>query len=80
MFNIKDYILDNSLRINIIDNKLNIVNYSKIILIKDDNIVVSSINKKINIIGSELKFKKILDNEILITGNINELIMENIDV
>ena len=65
------YIKDDDFKIRYFNNKVNIVNYEKILEIKDDMITLSKDNKLILIKGEDLKLTKLLDNEILITGVIN---------
>lgn len=72
---IVNYIKDNKFKINYIDNSVNIVNYDKILEIKDEVITIIKENNVILIKGNDLKLSKLLDNEILITGNINKIEM-----
>ena len=72
---IVNYIKDNKFKINYIDNSVNIVNYDKILDIKDEVITIIKENNVILIKGNDLKLSKLLDNEILITGNINKIEM-----
>ena len=68
-----DYIKDNKFKINYVNNSVNIVNYDKILEIKNDVITIIKENKVILIKGNDLKLSKLLDNEILITGLINKI-------
>ena len=70
-----NYIKDNEFRINYINNTINIVNYDKIIELKDDIITIIKNDKVIKIKGNNLKLTKLLDNEILINGIINKIEM-----
>ena len=68
---IKNYLVDDKFTINIIDDKINIVNYTDIISIENERISVSNNDKIIVIKGKNLTLNKLLEKEILITGIIN---------
>lgn len=70
---IVNYIKDNSFKINYVSDSINIVNYDKILELTDNVITISKDSKLIIIRGSKLKLTKLLDNEVLITGNINKI-------
>lgn len=71
MFNgITNYIKDNEFKINIFHNKINIVNYIEIISLEETRISIKYNNGNMIIKGSDLLVKKLLDNEILIIGQI----------
>ena len=70
-----EYIKDNNFKINYVNNSVNIRNYDKILEITSDVITIIKENKVIFIKGSDLKLNKLLDNEILITGIINNIEM-----
>ncbi len=71
MFNyISNYINDKEFRITVYENKIHIINFNKIITLEDNYISLLSKNKKINIKGKDLVLLKLLDNELLIKGNI----------
>ena len=65
---IKNYLVDDKFTINIIDDKINIVNYTDIISIENERISVSNNDKIIVIKGKNLTLNKLLEKEILITG------------
>lgn len=65
---IKEYLNSNKLKMNYIDNKLNIVNYTDIILLTDEKIIIKKDNQIITIKGSNLSLLKLLESEILING------------
>ena len=67
---IRSYILETDTKITIINNKLNIMNYSDIGHFDSNKIVVKLKNKNITIKGKDLVVSKLLDNEILITGDL----------
>ncbi len=70
-----NYIQDNHFKIIYIDNDVDIVNYSKILEVKENVITIEKDNRLILIKGSNLKLNKLLDNEVLITGIIKEIVL-----
>lgn len=70
---INNYINDNNFKLSLYKNKLNIVNYKKLLSIEENYISVLLEKKKIIIKGSNLFLIKILDNELLIKGNIKSI-------
>ena len=74
MFNcISNYINDKEFRFTVYENKIHIINFNKIITLEDNYISILSINKKINIKGLKLVLIKLIDNELLIKGNISNI-------
>ena len=73
LFNdVRNYIGENNFRMIIYKDKLDIINYEKIIELSDNEIIVTS-NKKITVVGKNLKLNKMLNKEILILGEINKI-------
>lgn len=70
---INNYINDNNFKLSLYKNKLNIVNYKKLLSLEENYISVLLEKKKIIIKGSNLLLIKILDNELLIKGNIKNI-------
>ena len=70
--NVRNFINNNSFKIVIYDNLIDIINYEKIIDINLNNIKIKS-NKVINIIGKDLSIIKMFDNELLIKGIIKDI-------
>lgn len=70
---IVEYIKDSKFRINYFNNHVNIVNYDKILEVRDTVVSIIKENKIILIKGDNLKLSKLLDNEILITGIISKI-------
>ena len=68
---IRSYILDNDLKITIINNKINIVNYKDIGHFDSNKIVVKIDNGEVVIKGNDLVVSKLMNSEILITGDFN---------
>lgn len=73
MFNIMRYINDIDFQIIYINNQLNIVNYEKINYMEDEKISLTHKSGIVVIKGSNLRVKKLLDNEIVIEGNFNNI-------
>ena len=72
---IANYIKDNNFKINYYNNSLNVVNFDKILEVKDNVVTIIKDNEIILVKGNDLKLSKLLDNEILITGIINKIEM-----
>ena len=68
-----NYIKDNNFKISYVNDSVNIVNYDKIIEIENTVITITKEDKIIFIKGSDLRLNKLLDNEVVITGNINKI-------
>ncbi len=67
---IRDYIKDTDFRFTVYKDKIDIVNYKKIISLEDEKILFLGGNQKITIRGKDLTLNKLLDDEILIVGKI----------
>ena len=70
------YINDNSFKVSIINNSINIDNYTDIISIESNRISLYNKDKIVVIKGKNLELKKLLDNELFITGNIKSIDLE----
>ena len=68
-----NYIEDKEFKINLLNNKIYISNYKKILVLEDNKIVLESNNNVIKISGSDFKINKLFNNEILIIGKIKDL-------
>ena len=68
--NIREYINETELKIILLKNRVNVLNYDRIRDITDKEISLTKGNDKIKIIGNNLKLNKLLDQEVLIIGNI----------
>lgn len=73
---LKDYINGDSFKINIYKNKINVVNYLDIITLEESRISLKYQQGMIIIKGNNLSVNKLLDNEILITGEIKSVELE----
>jgi len=70
---IRSYILENDDKITIINNKINITNYIDIGHFDSNKIIIKLKNKDIIVKGNDLVVSKLLDSEILITGNFSNI-------
>ncbi|MBR6690101.1 MAG: YabP/YqfC family sporulation protein [Bacilli bacterium] len=70
---IRSYVLDNDLKITIVNNKINIVNYKDIGHFDSNKIIVKVENGEVIVKGSNLVVSKLLSSEILITGNFSNI-------
>ena len=73
MKKIREYIYSTKLKINYIEDSLNIVNYDEIILLTDSKIIIQKDQKTIIVKGENLILAKLLENEILINGIIKSI-------
>ena len=76
MRNIREYIKDDNFNICIKYNKIYIENYVDIGNISDNKIIIFVKNNKIIINGKNLKIIKLLNSEILISGNYYNIVFE----
>ena len=70
---IRSYILDSELKITIVNNKINIVNYKDIGHFDSDKVIVKVEKGQIVVKGSDLVVSKLMNSEILITGNFSNI-------
>ena len=68
--NIREYINETELKITLLKNRVNVLNYDRIRDITDKEISLTKGNDKIKIIGNNLKLNNLRDQEVLIIGNI----------
>jgi len=68
-----NYINDNTFRFTVYENTIHVINYKKILILEEDRISFLSKNQKIKIEGEGLILKKILNQEMLITGKIYKI-------
>lgn len=73
---IKNYIEDNEFHFDIFIDHIYITNYEKILSLNDTKIVFLAKNKKITLIGNKLSLIKMLDDDLLIQGNLSKVEME----
>ena len=67
------YLNENEFKLILDNNRLNIVNYEEIIDFSLSNIKVKLKDKIVSIEGRNLVINKMVDNELLITGNISNI-------
>ena len=70
--NIRNFIKDDKFRINMYD-KVDIINYSEIVDFSSDKIVLKNFDRFIYVNGNNLVINKLLDTELLISGDISSL-------
>jgi len=67
---LQKYLNNSGCEINIFENNIHVINYKNIIVFDEDNIVLDVDKKNLTVKGTDLVISKLLDNEILIKGNI----------
>lgn len=72
---IRNFIDEDKFKIIISLDYIDIINYEKIISLTDNNLSIKA-NKIINISGDKLKYKKLLDNEIVLFGDIKKVTID----
>lgn len=70
---LSNYINDKEFRFTVYEEKIHITNYKRIISLEDNYISIQSTHKKVSIYGNNLVLNKLLDNEMLLTGNISKI-------
>ncbi len=65
--------MENEFKITILKDKINIVNYDKIINLTDNEVSLKIENTRIKIYGNNLMLNKLLDREILLTGKASKV-------
>lgn len=74
MFNrIKEYINDDEFRLTVLENRIYIINYLKIISLDDDRISFLTKKGRVIIKGCKLSLNKMLDDEVLIGGVVSNI-------
>ena len=61
---------DNTFRITLLNNLMNINNYEDILIFEDDQILIRTTNKMIKIKGKNLSITRLENNEVQIEGTI----------
>lgn len=74
---VRDYLLEDEFKMIILNNKIDISNYEKIEYLDNDKVIVKYEKGKIGIKGENITVRKLLNNEILITGIIKEIEMKS---
>ena len=73
---IKNYIEDNEFHFDIFIDHIYIANYEKILSLSDTRVSFVAQNKKITLTGNKLSLIKMLDDELLIQGNLTKVEFE----
>lgn len=76
MFNLKEYIKDSSFKIHITSNNTYIDNYISIDTLNDNLIILIFDTFKLRIEGNNFIIKKLVDQELLFSGYINNINFE----
>ena len=74
---LRNYIDDKKFKLIYEDNLIDIINYTRLITIENNYVSLYINNKKIIIKGKELILKKLLDNELLLNGEVTSLEVVN---
>lgn len=67
------YIKNNEFSINIWSNFININNFTDIIILEDNKVIVTILERKIIINGENICINKLLDNELLLSGKFSSI-------
>ena len=70
---IKSYILDEEFKLLFLNNKVNINNYTSVGHFDSNKVIVRYDKSEVIIKGNELVVSKLMNDEILIVGNINNM-------
>lgn len=74
---LNNYIDDKKFKLIYEDNLIDIINYTRLITIEDNYVSLYINNKKIIIKGKKIILKKLLDNELLLNGEVTSLEVVN---
>ena len=74
---LNNYIDDKKFKLIYEDNLIDLINYTRLITIENNYVSLYINNKKIIIKGKELILKKLLDNELLLNGEVTSLEVVN---
>lgn len=67
---LRNVIYDKTLKITVLENKVDINNYEEVLIFEENQILVATKNKTIRIKGENLIISRLLENELLIEGKI----------
>ncbi len=70
---VRDFIMEEELTINIYHNKVNVVNYSSIGHFDNNKVIINHDKGKIIIHGEKLVVSKLVTDEVLVVGKINNI-------
>lgn len=74
---LRTYIMEDEFEIRLLNNRLNIINYEFIDHLDQNKIIIRHKTGKVNIKGKNLVVSKLLKDELLIIGEINNLELVN---
>ena len=74
---LREYIDSNEFQLTLLNERVNVENYDKLLQISSNEIVFTTSDKKIVVTGRNLAINKLLDNELLITGEIFKIEVQN---
>lgn len=72
-----EYVSDNKFRFTVYDNQFHVINFKRILSLEENYVSVLSNNKKITVTGSNFILNKLVEDELLITGNITKIEVVN---
>lgn len=75
---ISNFIDNNEFKFTVYEDKIHFLNFKRIISLEDNFISIISNNKRISITGKNFSLKKILKDEMLITGIITKIEVNNV--
>lgn len=70
---LKNIVYDKTFKVIILENKINIINYTEVVIFEDERIVIKAESKLINIKGKNLIINRLEENEILVLGKIKSV-------
>ena len=70
---INKYIKNNDFSINIWDKHIDINNFKEIVILEENKVVINTYNNRIIIKGNNITINKLLDNEILLSGDFTSI-------
>ncbi|MGE5455754.1 MAG: YabP/YqfC family sporulation protein [Ignavibacteriales bacterium] len=69
----RNYLLEEEFKINILNNKINIINYTDIMGFDTNEVIVKHKSGEVIIKGNDLTITRLLTDEVLIVGNIKNI-------
>ncbi len=70
---LREYIQNTEFKLTLLKGRVNITNYDKLLQIGNKEIILTSYDKKLIVTGEGLAINKLLDDELLITGEITKI-------
>ena len=71
--NIREYIDNSEFQLNLLKGRVNVLNYQELLQINSKEMIFTTSFCKINVKGNNLVLSKLLDSELLITGDIDAI-------